>query len=207
MTKPEEPLEQQAPKSAGTSPSVQEARRKLLKGGLAAGPVIMTLASRPVLAQTLPGQCQTPSGFLSGNVSQQGKAEICAGRTPGFWKQSQHFSAWPAPYFPTTTNGVDGHQATLFHSQTTGFGGSQFSGKTMLQVLDTGGGSSTALGRHICAALLNARSGMVPPTILSETTCRKIWNDFTNQGYYEPTAGVKWYADDIVAYLKTTMPV
>ena len=69
------------------------------------------------------------------------------GRTPGFWKQSQHFQYWPAPYTPNT----------LFSSVFD----NAFPGKTLLQVLRQGGGGLNALGRHTVAALLNSASGNV----------------------------------------------
>src|SRR6266571_6753426 len=74
-------------------------RRRLLQGGLAAGPVLMTLVSRPVLAQQA-GLCTTPSGFVSANASTAGRGVICAGHTPAFWANSQNFSLWPAGYNP-----------------------------------------------------------------------------------------------------------
>src|SRR5271169_804135 len=84
-------------------PDPKATRRRLLQGGLAAGPVLMTLVSRPVLAQ----QCQTPSGFCSGNASvAAGAGSICTGRTPGYWKQAQWFGSWKLPYYPTTVGGT-----------------------------------------------------------------------------------------------------
>ena len=71
--------------------SVLAVRRRLLMGGLAAAPVMMTLASRPALAET-PQLCKAPSGFLSGNVSQHGQDIWCQGLSPGYWKQCQHFA-------------------------------------------------------------------------------------------------------------------
>ena len=129
----------------------------------------------------------------------------CTGRTPGYWKQDQHFSSWPAPYFPVTLPGVGGTTATLFHQ--VGFQGSQFSGLTLLDVLGENGnaGGFGALGRHIVAALLNAASGKTP--VLSVMAVLTIWNDFVTTGRYEPTAGVYWDAEKIVAYLKSTMPL
>jgi uncharacterized repeat protein (TIGR01451 family) len=75
-----------------------------------------------------------------------------AGCTPGFWKQRQHFQYWTAPYTPTTAFG------SVFTDV--------FPGKTLLQVLSTGGGNGHeidifALGRHTVAALLNAANGNV----------------------------------------------
>ena len=129
----------------------------------------------------------------------------CTGRTPGYWKQEQHFSKWPSPYCPVTTQGVGGTAATLFHQ--VGFHGSQFSGLTLLYVLGDGGnaGGYGALGRHIVAALLNAASGKTP--VLTVVAVQRIWNDYVATGRYEPTAGVYWDAEKIVAYLQSTMPV
>ena len=129
----------------------------------------------------------------------------CTGRTPGYWKQDQHFSSWPAPYYPVTTTGLGATTATMFHQA--GFQGSQFSGLTLLDVLGEQGnaGGYAALGRHIVAALLNAASGKTP--VLSVFAVLTIWNDFVATGRYEPTAGVYWDADKIVAYLKSTMPL
>ena len=180
-------------------------RRRLLQGGLAAGPVIFTLFSRPAFGTGTGGECKTPSGFLSGNLSQHGNPTFCSGRTPGYWKQSQHFSAWTAPCYPTKVSGSGGHDATKFHSATTGFNGSQFDTKTMLQVMEMMGGGYIALGRHIAAALLNAAAGLTP--VLSQTQVRNIWNEFVSKGYYEPSAGIRWYPDQIVEYLVTTMPL
>ncbi len=58
----------------------REARRRILAGGLAGAPLILTLTSRPALAS----HC-SPSGMASGNLSKVHEVE-CAGRTPGYWK-------------------------------------------------------------------------------------------------------------------------
>jgi hypothetical protein len=43
--------------------------------------------------------------------------------------------------------------------------------------------------------------------VLSSQSVLDIWSSFVTNGYYEPTAGIKWYADSIIAWLKTTMPI
>lgn len=73
-----------------------------------------------------------------------GKGEGC---TPGYWKQSQHFDSWPAAYTPNMKFSY------VFENA--------FPGKTLLEVLNLGGGGLEALGRHTVAALLNAKSGSV----------------------------------------------
>lgn len=76
------------------------------------------------------------------------------GLSPGFWKQSQHFYAWTAPYSPLATppvgyvsnyNAVFG--LTAIQSDST---------LTLLGALQRGGGGANALGRQAVAALLNA---------------------------------------------------
>lgn len=69
------------------------------------------------------------------------------GCTPGYWKQRQHFDSWPAAYLPST--------------QFSAVFANAFPGKTLLQVLNLGGGGLDALGRHTVAALLNAASSGV----------------------------------------------
>lgn len=177
---------------AGPDPNAT--RRRLLQGGLAAGPVLMTLVSRPVLAQQ---QCQTPSGFVSGNASvAAGGGPICSGLTPGYWKQSQHFSAWTPPYYPTT---VGSNQATLFDAVFA----PHYSGQTLLDVLGLGGGPPDDVARDVVAALLNAAAGLTP--VLSVAQVKGIWSEYITQGYYEPTAGVHWDEAQIVTYLASTM--
>ena len=183
----------------------REHRRRLLKAGAAATPVVMTLLSRPAFGWNSANQCKTPSGFLSGNLSQTGNAQYCSGVTPGYWKQPQFFANWPAPYYPTTVTGVGGHQATKFHPL---FAGSFFivngHSETLLDVLqNSAGGGTYALGCHIAAALLNAAKGWTP--VLSVAQVKNIWAEFDSQGYFEPSAGIHWDAAQIVTYLQSTM--
>ena len=69
------------------------------------------------------------------------------GCTPGYWKQSQHFGNWTAPYTPNTLF------SAVFEDA--------FPGMTLLQVLGQGGGGLKALGRHTVAALLNGANSNV----------------------------------------------
>jgi hypothetical protein len=179
-----------------TGPDAKGTRRRLLQGGLAAGPVLMTLFSRPVLAL----QCQSPSGFVSGNASvAAGAGPICSGLTPGYWKQTQHFGSWRPPYYPTTVGGPGGHNATLFDTVFT----PHYSGQTLLNVLELGGGPPNDLARHVVAALLNAAAGLTP--VLTVAAVKGIWSEYITKGYFEPTAGVHWGDAQIVSYLTSTM--
>jgi len=229
------------------------ARRRLLQSGLAVGPVLMTVASRPVLGATA---CTTTSAWMSMTGSTAGKAEVCTGLSPEAWKAEA--TQWPSPYVgavlgapvsfgsvssisssgpmlgdPINAPGVDGSggtksatrlsststsstgttsvsssssefdKPTRYHCPTTGFAGKVFGTRTMLEVLDVSQGGLEGVGRYMVAALLNARSGRTP--VLDETGVRTMWNDLVNNGYYEPTAGIKWTGAEIIAYLQSTM--
>ncbi len=78
---------------------------------------------------------------------EQGFGEGC---TPGYWKQSQHFDSWPAPYTPETQFTSGTQFSDVFEDA--------FPGMTLLEVLGQGGGGLKALGRHTVAALFNGKS-------------------------------------------------
>ncbi|MBY0309334.1 MAG: hypothetical protein K2Q09_11380, partial [Phycisphaerales bacterium] len=67
------------------------------------------------------------------------------GLTPGYWKQSQHFSQWYTYTQSQNYNSIFG----LTPAQ-------EDASLTMLGALGRGGGGANALGRHAAAALLNA---------------------------------------------------
>lgn len=195
-------------------------RRKLTSAGLGMS-AIFTLASRPVLA----AQCTSPSAAASGNLSQHGDAVVCAGRTPGYWKQPQHSKEWVAPYSQGTCSGGSAGKGsigcmesperwtggTLFHDVC---GGSNFKvnnkSLSMNQVMIMNNNSYAGLsdpdnlGCHIAAAILNAASGKTDG-VLSVMGVIGMWNEWVAKGYFEPSAGAKWNSAQIVAYLQTTM--
>lgn len=191
---------------------VDTSRRRLTSVGLGMS-AIFTLASRPVLA----AQCNSPSAAASGNLSQHGTPTECSGRTPGYWKNPVHQTAWPSPY----TQGTCSSQGkgcssspekwtggTLFHAV---FGGAKFKTLSLTQVMALndndykGIRDQDNLGAHIAAALLNAASGKTKG-VLDEIAVIGMWNEWVNKGHFEPSAGVMWNSAQIVMYLQTTMP-
>jgi hypothetical protein len=61
-----------------------ERRRRILKGAAVVAPLMMTVASRPVLGM---GARCTPSAWVSGNLSDHKDDRYsCGGRSPGYWK-------------------------------------------------------------------------------------------------------------------------
>lgn len=197
------PAVDNAPQRAARN--VNETRRRLLRGGASAAPLILAITTRPAKASSLLA-CQTPSAWGSMNASRAEETlETCYGRTPEYWKDAQHYDKWPHPYYPTTVASLGGHSASRFHG--IGCSGSYFGGKSMLEVLEMGTNSVgyPQLGAYVTAAVLNAASGMTP--VLNVPACVNLWNECVQRGYYEATAGVRWSTEQVVRYIKTTIPV
>lgn len=184
--------------TVGSKGTAQEKRRRLLRAGLAAAPILMTVASRPAFGC----HSTTPSAFGSINASRPDVLIPLSGRSPGYWKQSQHFNDWPSGYYPKTTTGCGGHSATLFSACFPGSRGTNFSGKTLLDVLNMQGGGEIALARAMSAALLNAAAHRTD-AVLGVLQVKNIWLEYVTRGFFEPTAGIKWYIDTPVTSMMT----
>lgn len=79
-----------------------------------------------------------------------GEGSSCQGCSQGFWQQPHHFFAWPAPYSPDDLFAGASADGEFFEDA--------FPGRTLLEVLQEGGGELEALGRQTVAALLNGAS-------------------------------------------------
>jgi hypothetical protein len=176
------PFSAEPPSSAGGD--LKASRRRLLQGGLAAAPVLMTLVSRPVLAQST--------------------CTHCSGGFPSYWVNYQAHP-WPSPYFPTKVTGPGGHNPTDFKDV---FKPKLTSNPSLLEVLqgNAGSGNPTTdlVAQYVSAALLNAASGSLTP-VLALSLVLDIWSEFANTTRFKPSSGASWDANEIVEYLKTTM--
>ncbi|HEX6734054.1 MAG TPA: hypothetical protein VF096_04510 [Azonexus sp.] len=183
-------------------------RRRFLGAGAAATPFLLTLVSQPALGVT----CFTPSRSLSRNtsVSQQGNyGECLRAESPGNYSAQQTLGSsayhWPASVPPSTPM----HQIFLQ-------GGEYLKTKFVKKV--NGHWVSMTLGEalqvnapgqvhfHVIGAYLNKMGGngaVIPDSVLTAQDIVGIWQEYASRGYYEPMAGIKWYAEDIVNYLKT----
>lgn len=185
-----------------------QGRRKFLKGAAAATPVMMTVASRPVLG----AQC-TPSAWVSGNLSDHGpKRDTCGGRSPGYWKN--RFGDWPAGYDPGTCekrsySGM-GQNPCKATSDATRFnnvfnqGFNYYDGKTLMEVLWLEGNADPhQFGAHIVAMLLNAATfdnyGM------TEQQVKDMYNEIISSGgIYTPSVGAPMTIPDVVEFIQNT---
>ena len=188
------------PKVQDSIPALPSARRRLLRSGMAAAPILLTLANRPVMAAT----CRTPSAALSASLSRPNAGVFdCVGKSPASWAGTAA-AGWPS-----------GTPAMLFSAA---IGPSpDYGTKTLLEMVSLGTDMGTGgLAKHLVAAYLNATAGLTPVGVLSVPIILAIWARFPSPGWYEPTAGIKWFPDyaeptnplgGLTAWLKTTMPL
>lgn len=182
-------------------------RRRLLQGGAAAAPAILTLVSTPVRATyyTTPA-----SSFASINSSRPRDTHTTNGCKPGWWK-NQHVNSWPSSCVNVASNGS---KSPKKFKQCFGDHGT-YGEMTLKQCMEMADESGTnGLVKHLCAAYLNAASGKTPSELCGVPIARGMWDSYKTKGHYEPTAGIKWFADSCqphgnggcTPWLRTTMP-
>lgn len=180
-----------------------DARRRFIKGAALASPVLLSIASRPVLGTS---RFCSASGFMSGNLSNQGGKDVsCGGNSPGYWKNHTSPGApWPTPYLSgrraSGATGISYTGGTQFHSVFKKSGGFNYGTKTLLQVLWEHPGS---LAFHAIAALLNAKAG-IGNYVLTDLQVRQIWDGIVTNGVYTTTTGHKMYEADAKAFFEQT---
>ncbi len=165
-------------------------RRRWLQAGISTAPVVMTVASRPVLAAI---ECRTPSGFVSGFAS-GAPAGVCGGGNPTYWVTHR---PWPSPYNPGPGGGTPSRFNYYFDPDL-----SMGAGPTFVEVL----GLTGTLQSYIVAALLNNAQLLVPESILPKATIMAMWTQVNAGGFGLgiPGSGL-WNAAQVIAYLQSTM--
>lgn len=182
-------------------------RRRFVRAGLAAAPVLVTLKSTNVLATGGGHVCVKPSAFSSlaaaGNdrtnltVSNHTfKADEYRCYSHGYWKRYGH----PRPY--------DEESKSYFRSGAPA-GGKVYAGfdvnyghdlydKTLLQVLDARGGDEIALARHLVACFLTAVQYGDSNAVLTQQQCRDMWAN--RGGAWVTPFGETWDLDKMLKY-------
>jgi hypothetical protein len=165
-----------------------EKRRRLLKLGVSATPIVLTLVSRPVLAW----HCKPPSAYASANLSGRTQVSTPDGgtRTIASWATNPqqttnpNYNWWPSPYNAQTTL-----MSAVFFG-TTGL---------MLDHLKTG----LPLEKYLIAALLNTKISGGASTCLSLKDIMEMYK-YGPLGTYQPpdSPGINWNSADIITYLQ-----
>lgn len=173
------------------SETVDSSRRRLGVGlGVSA---IFTLASRPVLA----GQhCLSSSAAFSGNLSHHGNLPICSAQKPADLLAG------------SSTSSVSNALTLKFNDTFQNGPNVNWKGKTIkdvLQAADNGnsGKRPNPISKEFAATLLSIRNGRIPSNVLDEVKLISMWNDWLTDGIFNPTAGAKWNANQIVTYLRS----
>lgn len=223
MSTPDFPHDQTGhPEVSGPQAGV-EARRRLLRAGLSAGPVLMAVKSRSVLAA---GGCTSASAFASLNAAQNAGIALShcpAARTTSrlkspaklaesssaFQKASEFGQSSTNRYFYTpekftfqTTQGKNKGGQPQF-KQPAVKGSLEFhrlgdtSNPTVLEVLR----GQNELAKLLAATVLNKEQGLDDDNILPDAnTCRQIW---ANQGAWTPPGSSKaWTQAETIGWLK-----
>lgn len=179
----------QAPMSVGPEQKeiASPSRRRFGSAGLVATGLLASVSSPSALGGEL--VCRSPSGFLSGNLSTPGEQPICAGRSPGYWK---NHASWP----------IANRETALFREVFSCRAGSPYYDVTLLKVLEPQAFDKNKLGMHLTAAFLNAMAGLTP--FLTVERIKSMFTEWQLTGYFSPTAGVKWTPAQIVEYLDQT---
>lgn len=182
-------------------------RRRFNRAGVGASAVVLTLASRSVLANVA---CTTASGFTSLNQSSRGEAApVCTGATPEIWMTRALWPVDKATVFSTIFGFANaslkaGPPITVAGIPETQTGGGKNGLKldeaTLLQAMF--GSDTKSVVKYLIAALLNARGNYnAYPT---DTSVIKIFQEWQSKGYYEVSAGIQWDDVAITKYLLAT---
>lgn len=170
-------------------------RRRWLRAGLSAPPVVMTVVSRPVLGATQ--FCVPPSAYVSLPTSTPGMYGDCSGNEPMGLTGWVNTAPWPGPYCKGP-GGCGSGGASRFNAY---FNPELGSNPTFLSVLE----GDNEVAKYVVAAELNRAAGLVPEVVLSAATIQHIWSEFATSGYFSPTSGATWYSPEILDYLRSTM--
>jgi len=172
------------------APATGVSRRRLMRAGLSAAPVVMALKSNSVLATGTSGRgyCVKPSTFAS-----LGAAAVRAPNASQAPRINTEYKCLSPDYWKGTNANLSpsNFKTTRFLSTTTtGFTlnpGGHYTNRSIQQVLDmsSSGNDHIALARNVIAAYLTARA-FSGSAVLSVEDCKKIWN---SGGNWSPVAG------------------
>lgn len=170
-------------------------RRRLLRSGLGASPVLLTFASQSVSAAV----CKSASATVSANASRANAVATCSGNGVSTWAAATA-AAWSSAGYPTST---------LFSTYFSPLPSSITPTTTMLAVEQ---GTSTApidkLARAMVAALLNLGSSKIGSGAYDVMTLKNIWTAAANGTGYKPIpGGIIWQTADVINWLNAMFPV
>lgn len=211
-------------REAAVGETSENTRRRLVKGALAAAPIVLALRGQSALAAT---GCASPSAILSGNLSPGRTAQVCAtGLSPGYWKVCQHLYRWssagmtPPTFSETCVSGMPSKtskrltEGTLFGQIPPFASSGSLAGYGAWRILaypsqvDKGleafNINQIQLARHLIASYLNLKT--VPNFPLTEAQLKAMWEQGSVDAYCPNGSGCTsaqlWSAQTVVCYLR-----
>ncbi|MBK7422851.1 MAG: hypothetical protein IPJ48_06975 [Propionivibrio sp.] len=194
-----------------SEPTVASARRRLLKRGISVAPVVLTLASRPVLAW----HCKSPSAWGSEQIDQTTSLKTNAGHaswadetwTITNWKNNTARSYLGTPWdklYSTPPVGFDFKNVKISDLKTKVSGFVKPAGvqktSTVVWVLSNG----TEFQKVMIVAQLNyfLLAPLAPPNDMDMCITLTELQKMVSGTYTPPNLGKTWLSPDIIKYLK-----
>lgn len=180
---------------------VTPARRRLLKSGIGLAPIVLTLASRPVLAW----HCKSPSAWGSEQLDPATSLRTNQGHnsyadetwTISNWKNNTSRAGLPLPWRTLGYSNGNWGNVKLMHLQSRGvvIPSGVDTSKKVVNFL----GSGTEFQKTVVVAQLNA---LLLSSVQNCITLAEL-NKMASGMYSPPHVDVIWYKQDIVKYLQT----
>jgi hypothetical protein len=158
-------------------------RRRFVRAGLAAAPVLLTLKSANVLATGSGHVCVKPSAFSSLAAAGNNRTNLRVSNhtfsadeytcySHGYWKTHGH----PRPYDDESRSyfRIGSAVGKVYAGFDVASGHSLYS-KTLLEVLNASGGGEIALARHLVGCFLTAVKKSDLDVVLTQQQCRDMW--------------------------------
>lgn len=184
---------------------VTPTRRRLLKSGIGLAPIVLTLASRPVLAW----HCKSPSAWGSEQLDPATSLRTNQGHnsyadetwTISNWKNNTTRAGLPLPWRTLGYSNGSWEDVKLMHLQSRGVvipTGADTSRK-VVRFLGSSSGSGTEFQKTVIVAQLNA---LLLSSVQNCITLAEL-NKMASGMYSPPHVDVIWYKQDIVKYLQS----
>lgn len=181
-------------------------RRRLIKGALSAGPVILTLTSRPVLG--FEQACVAPSRMISGNFSGFAGPTSCFGNNRQHWydqvkdKPPGQWPDWAKLDFETELAIPAAKYVSKTNPQ------EKTVGDVLIDSYEGRDGNANAVvgfASYIISAYLNAVNQASVGNVLKPAQAIHMWNDIVGpSGEYCPQIAMCWNAKGIIDYLNNS---
>jgi hypothetical protein len=178
--------------------AVGTTRRRLLRGGAAVAPVILTFTSRPVLG--FEKACVAPSRMISGNFSGFSGPTSCGGKSLADREKEANASPKPDWY-------ADKFSGIFFPGYVGSGSVPDTLGDVFLDSYEKKGDGSAMFAAHIIAAYLNSVGAVGGvDEVLKPAQVIHMWNDIMGpgSGQYCPQISMCWDALGVIGYLQNS---